>query len=278
MKKFFKYLGFSMLLSISFFYTEKTASVVKDMDDIMIKIKEVALEHKVLPIEAIIENDTIIPGINGSEIDVNNSYKEMRYIGEFNQKYLKYKKINVKNKLSNNKDKYIISGNKHKKDVSLMFIVEDNTDCSTILNILKNNGISATFMISGSWLEKNNNLIYQFVKDNHIVGSIGYNYSYDNPSYPWLDNVIKKITKEKYSYCLKNTNEDLNVCSQNNNYTIDSFVINNNPFNQTKNLLSNGYIYIYKITNDLEEQLNLIIKYINSKDYNIVNIKNLLEE
>ncbi|HPF83303.1 MAG TPA: hypothetical protein PLV83_03930, partial [Bacilli bacterium] len=111
MKKFFKYLGICILLSISFFYTERTANVVKELDDIMIKIKEEAKNYCIEPIEAIIDKNTIIPGKNGKEIDINNSYREMRYIGDYNSKYLKYKTKYVENKLSDNMNKYIISRN-----------------------------------------------------------------------------------------------------------------------------------------------------------------------
>ena len=40
MKKLFEILGIIALMSFSFFYTEKTLSVVKENDEIMIEIKE----------------------------------------------------------------------------------------------------------------------------------------------------------------------------------------------------------------------------------------------
>lgn len=278
MKKFFKYLGIAIILSISFFYTEKTATVVKELDDIMIKIREISKTYKVEPIEAIIENNTIIPGINGQEIDIDKSYREMRYIGKFNDKYLKYKKILIKNKMEDNLDKYIVSGNPSKKKASIVLIVDNKDNITNVLRILEKNEVSASFMISGLWLENNNNLIYSIANKNHSIGSTGYNYSYADSSYSWLDNVIKRVTKDKLSFCIKIDDNNLQICSKYHNYTLSSDVIKNNPLINTKKNLKNGSILIYDINDDLESELEFIIKYINSKDIDIVNIKELLEE
>ena len=74
MKKFFESLGLITLVCFIFFYTEKNTSVVKELDDIMIKIKEVSPNYATKVIDAIIEGDTIIPGISGKEVDINTSY------------------------------------------------------------------------------------------------------------------------------------------------------------------------------------------------------------
>ena len=102
MKKFFEYLGLFALVCFSFFYTEKTTSVVKELDDIMIKIKEVSPNCKRDVIEAKIDGDTIIPGISGKEVDINTSYQNMRKIGTFNENYFEYKYIKPKELLKNN--------------------------------------------------------------------------------------------------------------------------------------------------------------------------------
>lgn len=278
MKKFFKYLGISLLLSISFFYTEKTASVVKELDEIMLQIRDTASKEWKEPIESILTDTTIIPGINGYEVDINNSYKDMRYLGKYNANYLKYKPIYVKEKLLDNLDKNVISGNPNKKSVSIVFIVDNNDNIDTILNILKVNKIESTFLIDGTWLENNNELLYLLKKDNHSIGSIGYNYSYENSSYPWLDNIIKRVIKEKNSYCIKVDSNTSKICESYNNITIDSQIISNNSLINTKKILQNGSILVYKINSKTEEELELIIKYINSKGLDIINIKNLLSE
>lgn len=278
MKKFFKYLGVAILLSVSFFYTEKTANVVKELDDIMIKIREIAEKYKIDTVEATITEDTIIPGINGSEIDIDKSYKEMRYIGSYNEKYLKYKTVYVKNRLIDNLDKTVISANPLKKQTSLVFIVENNSKSEKVLSILKDNNIEATFMISGLWLESNNDLLYSITKENHNIGSIGYNYSYDDSSYPWLDSVIKRVSKDKMSFCIKVDELTAKTCSQYRNITIFGEIIDKNFLINTKQKLNNGSILIYKINSNLERELDLIIKYINGKGQDIVSLKKILFE
>ncbi len=276
MKKFFKYLGICILLSISFFYTERTANVVKELDDIMIKIKEEAKNYCIEPIEAIIDKNTIIPGKNGKEIDINNSYREMRYIGDYNSKYLKYKTKYVENKLSDNMNKYIISGNKSINNVSIIFIVDKYDNISKLVDIIEQNKVRTNLFISGKWLENNTDYLYEISKNN-IIGSTGYNYSYIDSSYVWVDSVIKRITKQKNSYCLKNE-ESIDICKNNNNYSIKDDIINNNYFVETKKKLNSGSIFIYKINTQLEKELPLIIKYIKAKGYSIVDLNELLKE
>ena len=84
MKKFFEYIGLLTLIGFSFFYTERTTSVVKELDDIMIKIKAEAPNYYKKVEEAIIKDNTIIPGISGREVDINSSYSKMRKLGVFN--------------------------------------------------------------------------------------------------------------------------------------------------------------------------------------------------
>lgn len=278
MKKFFECLGILTLLCGSFIYTEKATTVVKELDDIMIQIKAKKDKYYVPPVEAIIENDTIIPGINGMEIDVNKSYQNMRSIGLYSDKYFKYKIIKVINSLDKNKDKYIISGNKNKGIASLIFLVEKNTNIDKVIKILDKNKVKANFFVDGSWLENNNSEIYTIINDNHDIGSIGYNYNYNNSSYAWLDNIIKRVSKETISYCIKVDEESLDKCAQNKNYTISAPIIVKTPLISTKSILTNGSIIIYKINDTLEEELPLIINYIYSKGITMDTLKNLLQE
>lgn len=278
MKRFFKFLGIITLLCGSFIYTEKATTVVKEMDDIMIQIRNNKDKYYVPPVEAVIVDDTIIPGINGTEIDVNKSYQNMRSIGIYNDKYFKYRMIRIKNELGNNLDKYIISGNKNKGMVSLIFIVEKNTKINKVIKILKEKEISANFFVDGTWLENNNSDVYTIINNNHDLGSIGYNYNYDDTSYAWLDNIIKRVSKQNNSYCIKSDDDSHERCIKNKNYTISSDIIEKNPLILTKEKLTSGSIIIYKINDSLEEELPLIIDYINSKGLTIDVLKKLLQE
>lgn len=270
MKKLFQIIGILSLMGISFFYTEKTISVVKEYDDIMINIKNNQNKYKKEAENAIIIKDTIIPGKSGIEINVNKSYSRMKRYGKYNESLIVLKKIKPKISINNNK-KYIISGNKNIKNVSILFVIKDNDNIDNIINILDKKKIKGNFFISNNWLEKNTNLLPILIRENHIIGVIDYE------EYEWSRNVIKKIGKQKKEYCYieKKNKKILNMCDYS---FIPSIVINNNAYENTKIKINNGSIISYEINNELIEELPIIINYIKSKGYNIVNLEKLFEE
>ena len=93
MRKTFEVIGLISLICFSFFYTEKISTVIKENDDILKEIESVASQYKTEAINAIIDNNSIIPGINGREIDIKKSYKKMKKVNSFNSNLLVYKEI-----------------------------------------------------------------------------------------------------------------------------------------------------------------------------------------
>ncbi|MDD2435326.1 MAG: polysaccharide deacetylase family protein [Bacilli bacterium] len=280
MKKFFQYLGLICLVVFSFFYTEKTVSVVKELDEIMIQIKEEQNRYQVEPINAIIHNDTIIPGIYGREIDINKSYQNMRKLGHYHHNLLVYKKIKPEISLNNNYHKYIVGGNKSKKQVSLIFMVDNDDIINNVLNILNKNSLKGNFFLTSQWLKNNNRLAIQLIEQGHNVGNLSNNFDYQSGDYIWMDTIIKKIGKQKKLFCYATDNKkDLEICAQNKNYTIKpNIIVNNYPLIEVKEKLVSGSIISFKINNTLERELELIISHIKSKDLEIVNLIELLEE
>ena len=126
MKKVFSLIGIATIISLSFILSEKTEMVLKNIDTIMSELKENQKKYETEPISAIIENDTIIPGLNGKKINIEKTYKEMKKIGEFNEKYLIYDEIKPEKTIDNQYNKYIISGNQKKNQISLIFIILEN--------------------------------------------------------------------------------------------------------------------------------------------------------
>ena len=110
MKKLFESLGVITLICLSFLYTEKTVEVVKEYDEIMIEIKKQNKNFKVNAIDAIIDNNTIIPGLKGKKINEDKSYSKMKRYGKFNSNLLEYEDILPTISIKNNLDKYVISG------------------------------------------------------------------------------------------------------------------------------------------------------------------------
>ena len=127
MKKAFQIIGLISLTFFSFFVTEKTANVVNNLDDIMVEIKEKESEYKSEPIDAIIKDNTIIPGISGKKVNINKSYKSMKINGYFSDKLFVYDYTKPRVSIADNMDKYIIKGNPNKRMVSLIFNLYDGT-------------------------------------------------------------------------------------------------------------------------------------------------------
>lgn len=278
MKKLFTYLGISTLACISFIITEKTALVVKENDELMQEIKKNQENYNQEPIPAIINEETMIPGINGKKIDIEKTYEEMKKIGTFNDKYLIYKTLPPSISYKNHYDKYIISGNPKKNMISLLFMVYEKDNITKIIDILKEN--KATFFVDGKWFEQNNELAIELIKQGHTIGNLSYNMNYGNTDYIWINNILKKIGKQKQGYCYYTDNQDnLKACQLQQNYTIKpSIIIENSPLTQIKKNITSGSIISLKINEETIKELPLIITYIKQKGYQIDTLTNHLNE
>lgn len=281
MKKFFETIGLCVLLCISFIYTEKTVTVVKEFDDIMIQIKAKAEKDNVAFEDATIVKNTIVPGITGSMIDVDSSYSKMKRYGKYNEKLLVYTESKPNVSLMDNIDKYVIGGNKQKNMVSLLFLVKSNDSIDNILKILEEKEVHATFFIDGSFAEKNNDKLIEIINKGHDIGNLSYNMNYSHHSYAWLDATIKKISKQKNGYCYtENESKSIrSVCSMSSNYTIiPSLVVNSNPMITIKQNIKAGDFISLPVCSEVEQELALIISFIQSKGYSIESLSNHLRE
>lgn len=282
MRKFFSAIGVLTLAIVSFIYTNKTVEVAKQFDNVMTTIKEVSDDYYSDPIDGmIIDEISFIPGISGRKVDENISYKKMKQYGGFNKKMLEYKEIRPKNKLENNLDKYIISGNKNKNMVSLIFIVKENDSVDKILEIVESKNVKVNFFVDGYWLEKNNELLSQIINKGHSIGNLSYNMNYQNSGFAWMDTIIKRLSKEKYGFCYSEEEdlENLNICAMNKNFTIKpSIVVKNYPLKEIKQQLVSGSIIALSCNNLVEQELNSIISYINSRGLIVDGLKSLLSE
>lgn len=281
MKKTFEVIGLISLICFSFLYTEKITTVIKENDEILNEIEVIAEQYKIEPINAIINNNDVIPGISGQEIDIKKSYRKMKKINSFNSNLLVYEEIKPEISINKMYDKYIVSGNPQKKEVSLLFLVEENDYIDEIVNILNQYSISSTFYTDGNWFEDNNEKIITLINEGFLIGNLGYNYKYNVSGISWMNTIVTKIGKQNHTYCYTETDnqEILDICKNNQSYTIKPSIITNvNPLIEIKKDLKNGSIITLKINKTTIEQLPLIIEYINSKDLEIVNLEELLNE
>ena len=280
MKKVFQIIGLISLTCFSFFVTEKTTTVVSDMDEIMIEIKEKKDQYKTDPIDAKINNNTIIPGVSSRDVDINKSYKNMKNNGYFNDKLLVYNYTRPKISLTDNIDKYIIKGNPSKRMVSLIFLIKSEEDITDVVNILNNYNVLSTFFVNYNWFINNNELVDELIKKGHIVSPLMEDYS--NSDFEWMDMVLKKINKQNEVFCynIDDNQKNLEECVLKNNYTIKPIVISEKtPLVDIKEKLEAGSIFSLRINTQVKKELSTIIIHIKSKGMLLDNIeKHLLEQ
>lgn len=280
MKRTFEAIGILVLLFGSFLYTEEVSTTSKMSDDLLNEIKNKSFSYKVEPIEGVVKDNTIIPGINGKDVDIYESYEKMREVGYFNDKLLVYKKVLVKNTLKAHKDKYIISGNSSKNEVSLIFKVNNNDNVESIINVLDKKNIKGTFYVTSTFLENNYNLITQLIQNGHTIGNLSNNEDYNDSDFVWMKTIFTSIKNQKNNYCYleKPNKKVIDVCKVQNSYTIMPIVIKDMPFIRIKENLKAGGIYSLKVNSETKEELENIINYIISKGYKIKSLEKLLYE
>lgn len=255
MLKYVKYICLIILLITSFIGTDLLVKHLKMQDPIFISIKELENEYKKEPIDAIIEDNYIIPGVNGVELDINNSYKKMKAKNTFLISELTPKETRPKISIFNYEDKIIKRANKYKKGVSL---------------ITSSNNISA-------YLDK------QIIPYSILTTTNNYNNNYkygmrinnDYIRYRELDNNLKK-NHESNKYCYF-SEEIYDICLKNNKTIFTSSIkLDANYLLEYKNITSGDIIFI---DNNIPiEGLTFVLTNIEFKGLQILPLSILLSE
>lgn len=238
-------------------------NLLNSKDPLMVKLNDIKKDYEVLPVNAIIDNDTIVPGKKGLEVDIDKSYEEMKLGGIFREESLIYKDILPSSSISNNKDKYIVKGNST-NEVSLIVIYNsltkhNITNISNITIYLNHKDITNTNIKKLKKQELytygNNGVYTKEILDNDNI-------------------IINKLSNNKSKYCLlKEKNSTyLSICNNNNMLVVIPSIIGG--YNNIKNNLTGGSIILLEDTSNID----IIIKYINSKGYTIVPLSKLLTE
>jgi len=274
MKNVIQMIGLITLICFSFFYTDKVMTILNEQDPIMLTIMEVKEKYKMDPVEAIIKDNTIIPGIIGKEVDVENSYNNMKQVGIFKDILLSYNDVYPLDLLVNNYDKYIISGNKNKQEVSIIFTVTSNRDLDNIIANVDNNyniNLFIDYRVLSNNLDKIKNTKYN-------IYSYGNDGVYNKDILTLSNNLIEK-NFNKSLYCLGNNDETINICKNKKMNTINStYKYNDDAYNGVKNNLSNGIIMQIENNKKNLEEFSYIYRYIYSKGLKVVSLEQLLGE
>lgn len=273
LKKYIKVFGVLILTGFSFYYTERVTRLIKDKDPIMIKINSVKDNSYISGIEPVINNDEYITGLNACEVDVEESYYQMKKYGEFNDELLVMKEVENNNSL---KDKYIVGGNKYDKNIGLIFIVDDDLD-NDLTYYIDEKGIRVNFFMSKDFLE-NNNMTVKFLSEKNNIYYLGNNGKYDDEYMLYMNNFIQMNSNNESKYCIvdeKNSNT-LKLCSQYGMRTIKTTYLTDNILTDIKDNLTNGNIIAIK--SDDIDKIKLSVNYIISRGYNLVSLDELLDQ
>lgn len=275
--KITKYIVLLLFLLVSIYYTNYSINILRSKDPIMLKIEDSISKYEIKPINAEIIENTIIPGLKGIEVDINKSFNKMKRYGSYNEAMTVLKETEPTISINNNYDKYISSGNKENRLISIIFVIDN--DPSKILKVLKEKEVSATFFIDGNDLDKYLSLINKY-KDNEyeILSFKGkYNSSFMKTSMSYLESITKK--KTNYCYTEVETDELLNLCRKEAKHTIKpKLIYKDNLLKQIKNDLENGIIILIRINNSSEQELSTFIDYVLKKGYKFVTVNTLLKE
>lgn len=274
MKNIIKSIGLFSLILFSFFYSEKVMEVVKEKDSLMIEIKKNINNYKVDSIDAIIEGDTIIPGISGKTINIDKSYKKMKKYNIFNESLIEYDIVKPSISIDNNLDKYIING---RDDVYLIFVLDDIKYINEFLTGVNDNKIN--IFIDNKIITNNLDILYKI--NNYELYNYGNNGNYTNEVLLMNNNIINNIANNKSNICLNinKDNNNLNICKDNNMYSINPLIIESNDnYNNIKKNIENGSIIYLDINKKNIEEINNIINYIKKKGYKLNYLSELVKE
>ena len=272
MKKI-EYIGILLLFALSLIYLNKTTNILKDKDPIMQNIVHNANNYRIESVNAKINEDTIIPGTNGCVIDINKSYAKMKKINEYTDKMLKYKDLIPEITINNIYNKYIISGNKTKRNVSI--IININEEVEKLNTLVSTNKIKLNVFLDSEILK---NDVISINKEYVKIYNGGLNNNYDDITIEWMNDVIMENYNQS-KYCInRNKNDDnLLICARNKMHTITPTInVTKSNIHTAKTQINNGSIIYFDEKNI--DNIITISDYIKSKGFKIVFLEELLSE
>lgn len=279
MKKIFTVIGVLSLVCFSFYYTNLATKIIKNNDPIMKKIVKVSESYKKESINAVFSDNTIIPGISGVKVDINNSYESMKKYGKFNEDLIVFEEIMPTVSVQNTFDKYIRRGNVTKTNVSIIIIVDDPSYVENILDILNSKEVKVTFFVGKNIINESMDLIDIIIKSGHGVEYKSDEYNVDEVLK--YNDLLKVKTNNNLKFCY--TDEEnitiLSNCNYKKMHTIFPNIITTNfPYSDVKRNLDSGSILSFKSNQHTLRELKYIINYINQKGFTIVNLDQVISE
>lgn len=257
MKKYLKSFFFSILVLLSFYFTDKAALFVQSKDPIMQAIITSESKINTDAVNAEIKDSYIIPGMYGKRINEVKSLMNMKSSGVFNALFLVADDIKPDISLNENKDKIIKKGNSKKQSVS--FILEnDETNAITYFISSK---IPASLLVN-----------LKSFNQNPYFEQINNDYDY----FKELDNKLNK-NKINTNICVLNRlNKEL--CLRAKKFLVEpTLILNETNLVSVKSKITSGDIILIKSDTSVDN-IALLISYLKGKGINIVKLSTLISE
>lgn len=250
-----KYFISFIIIVLSFYVTDRILIYIDSKNPIMMTIKEKSNTYNKDYVNAIIKDNTIIPGISGKKVNEHKSFLKMEEFGAFNDLYFIYDRITPEVTLDNNKEKIIIGGNSKKRSVSI--ILEENKELEGILD--------------------NKNIKYNLIvnNDSNLNKNIEYiNGELDEKRFSDLESLLNKNKLNK-KICLVDYS-NINMCQRKKYYLVKGIKFDGKIL-ENINDINSGKILI--IDKEMKSDIfNLYLNEIQRLDLNIVTLSELISE
>lgn len=268
MKNKYKVIGILILTGFTFFYTDKVSKIIKENDPIMNRIDNIKDTYTVSKIDPIVYDDEYITGINGCSVNREESYKNMKSNGEYNEDLIVMKE----DEIEEDYNKYIIGGPKQNRKVS---IILTNYNDERINTFIKEKKLEINYFLDGSNIKNDIGKLLELEGKKYNYGR---NNKYSDKYILYDNSLIKSNFDNDSNYCLvtKRDDDSLKICSKYKMKTIKTNEIKENILNYIKENLGNGKIFLINSNN--YEDIKYSLNYILSKGYKIVFLDELLDE
>lgn len=251
-----KYFLLILVIALSFYLTDKVMIHMENKNPIMKEIHRKEFLYKTLPVNAVIKDNTIVPGVNGKNVDKRKSLVKMNEFGSFNETFLIYQEIKPDISLKDNLDKVIREGNPRKRSVSFIIVDNKNIEDYFIQNKLKYSILA--------------NLNTKIEKEKeYLLGELSENNISDLNALLTKNKVNSKICVIGYA--------NINYCKDNKYYLVDPRIKTPENINVILSNLKSGSMIMLN-RNFSVDNLRLIISEINKQDLKIVYLSELISE
>lgn len=283
LKKILEVIFVIALVLFSFYYTEKAIVILEANDPLMKQIKATKSKNEEKAINAKINDNQLIPGYNGLEVNLEKSFRKMKSYGGYNESLLVFDEVSPTISIEDYYDKYISSGNGLTTNIALVFAIYNSNYNygNEIINILKNTNTKATFFIDGIILDNNLEFVNNLLTNNNEVELLSYDNNYDQVLFEGALGKLRAISNinPKYCYATYDNEEILNLCSKLSMHTIiPTLKLDSNIYINAKGNIRSGSIISISLTKNNINEVAVLINYIKQRGFTLVTLDDLLNE